>query len=99
MNVKVAKKQFYFAKKRLFLKLVFRDVGHLYANCLFYFLAIYCKCLLFQFLGCGIGMYIQNRGISRWKNGQILMKTVLLEFNFQDEDPLYAICLFYILAI
>ena len=44
-----------------------------------------------------------NRG-SRWthktpKNVQIFIKTVLLEFNFQNEGPLYANCLFYTVAI
>ena len=38
---------------------------------------------------------IQNGRISRWKNGQILIKkNVLLELNFQDDDPLYANFLF-----
>ena len=41
-----------------FLKLDFWDDGHLYANCLFYIVDIYCKCLHLQFLRCGIGMRI-----------------------------------------
>ena len=40
------------------LKLNFQREGHLYANCLIYTLTIYHKCLLFQFLGCGIHMRI-----------------------------------------
>ena len=42
---------------------------------------------------------VQNGQISGWKNGQILIKNVLLELNFQDEGPLYAGYLFYILDI
>ena len=37
------KKQPYFAKKRLFLRLYFRDEDHLYAKCLFDILTIYPK--------------------------------------------------------
>ena len=40
------------------ISLIFRDEDHLYAHCLFYILTIYCKCPLFQFLGCGIHMQI-----------------------------------------
>ena len=36
--------------KLLLLKLIFQNEGHLYGNCLFYILPIYCKFLLFQFL-------------------------------------------------
>ena len=41
-----------------FLKLFFPDERHLYANCLFYILTIYAKCLLFQFVSGGILMHI-----------------------------------------
>ena len=36
----------------------FREKGHLYANCLFYILIIYCKYILFRFLSGGIRMQI-----------------------------------------
>ena len=42
----------------LFLKLFSPDERHLYANCLFYILATYTKCLPFQFLSGGILMHI-----------------------------------------
>ena len=71
-----------------FLKLLFRDEGHLYANCLFYIPTIYPKCLLSQFYSRGIRMHIpiltgvQNGGTSLRKNSRILLKTVLVEALF-----------------
>ena len=47
-----------FLLKMFFLKLVFHDVGHLYAKCLFYILTIYAKSLIYQFLSCDIRMHI-----------------------------------------
>ena len=44
--------------KNVLSKLYFQRKGHLYANCLFYSLIIYLKCLLCQFIGCGIIMQI-----------------------------------------
>ena len=58
-----------------------------------------------QFFSRGIRMHIltltrvQNGHISRWKNGQILIKNLLLEVNFQDARPLYGNCFSYIIAI
>ena len=40
----------------LFLKLLFRDEGHLYANCLFYIPTIYPKCHRFHYFSRGIRM-------------------------------------------
>ena len=47
-----------FLLKMFFLKLVFHDVGHLYAKCLFYIPTIYAKSLIYQFLSRGIRMHI-----------------------------------------
>ena len=75
----------------IFLKFIFWDEGHLHPNCLFCILTIYRKCLLFHFLGCGIKMHIpivtqaQKGRMSSWKYGYILLKRLLLKFNFQDE--------------
>ena len=44
--------------KKLLWKLLFQDEGHLYGNCLFYILSIYCKCPLYQFLSRNIRMHI-----------------------------------------
>ena len=87
-----------------FLKLIFRDeayftslfYGHLHANCLFYILTIYRKCLPFQFLRCGIRIHtpilteVQRGHISGKKSGHKLLKNVLFKFNFQHEGHLYA---------
>ena len=56
-----------------YLKLIFWDKGHLYANCLFYIVDIYFKYLLLQFFRCGIGMlililtFVQKGRITCWK--------------------------------
>ena len=66
----------------------YAEEGHLYANCLFYILTIYAKCLLFQFLSGGTLMHIaiftgvQNGYTSLWKKNQILLKNVLFEALF-----------------
>ena len=68
-----------------FLKLLFRDEGHLYANCLFYISTIHPKCHLFQFFSRSIRMYIpiltgiENGRTSLRKNSFILLKNVLFE--------------------
>ena len=54
----ILRKKSCFAKKYFFLKFIFWDEDHLYANCKVYILTIYYKCLLFKFLVCGICMYI-----------------------------------------
>ena len=41
-----------------FFKLLFRDEGHLYANCLPYILTIHPKCHRFSFFSRGIRMHI-----------------------------------------
>ena len=45
--------------KMFLLKLNFQDEDHLYANCLFHILPLYCKCFLSQFLIGGIRMHIR----------------------------------------
>ena len=59
--------------KNILFRLNFQDEGKLYANCLYYILSFYVTCILFQFLGCGIGTHIsilkrvQNGWIYTWK--------------------------------
>ena len=71
-----------------FLKLFFRDEGHLYANCLFYILTINPKCNPFQFFNRGIRMYIPIlTGVlhgrrSFWDSSHIFLKNVLFEALF-----------------
>ena len=48
----------FFVKKNFFLKLLFCDEGHLYANCLFNILTVYPKCHGFHVFSRGIGMHI-----------------------------------------
>ena len=55
--------------KNVFLKLIFRDEGHLYANGLFYILTIYPKLILFQYLSGGIRMHTAI--LSGVQNGRI----------------------------
>ena len=53
--------------KLLILKRNFQHHGHFYANCLIYTQTIYCKCLLYQLLGCGIRMQIPIlTGVESW---------------------------------
>ena len=81
----------------------FKHERHLYANCFFYILAIYLKCLIFEFSDCAIPTHIsitirvQKWHISGYNNDHILLK-VLLRFSFQDEDHLYAISFFHVLG-
>ena len=42
---------------------------------------------------------VQNGRINRGKNSHILLRNVLFEAYFRDEDHLYANCLFYILSL
>ena len=87
LDAQIAGKTVIYWQKKIFLKFIFWDEGHLYPNCLFYILTAYCKCLLFLFLGCGIHMHIpiltraQKWRISDWKHGYILLKRLLLKFN------------------
>ena len=80
-----------------FLKLIFQDEGHLYANCSFYILAFYCKCLLSESFCCGIRMHLRILTVVHFRltNGHILLKNVLLKLNFQVQGHFYANCLFY----
>ena len=77
-----------FLLKMFFLKLLFRDEGHLYANCLFYIPAIYPKCHLFQFYSRGISMYIPiltwvlYGRRSFWDSSHIFLKNILFEALF-----------------
>ena len=43
--------------------------------------------------------WVQNGRINRRKNSHILLRNVLFEAYFRDEDHLYADCLFYILSL
>ena len=60
---------------------------------------------LFQLLYCGIRMRssilkgAQNGRISSRKNVIFFWKKFFLKLNFQDEDQLYANCLFHILSL
>ena len=71
-----------------------RHDGHLCAYWLLHIFTICRKCLLFQFLGYGIGMQIlietevQKKCIAGWKNGHNLLKNILFQLNFQDEGQL-----------
>ena len=73
MDPELAKKWSYFNKAIVFLKLIFRDEGQLYANCLFHLLTFYRQGLRFQFLNDGLHMHIfilagvQNQRISSQK--------------------------------
>ena len=42
---------------------------------------------------------VQNVRISRWRNGHILIKNLLLKHIFQDKDHLYGNSLFYVVSI
>ena len=73
-----------------FLKLFFRDEGHLYANCLFYILTINPKCHPFQFFNRGIRMYIpilrgiQNGRINLRKKSVLLLKKIFFLNLFSE---------------
>ena len=78
----------------------------MYAKRLIYILTIYCKCLLFQFLGCDIRMQIpiltgvQKRTHLRLKNGHtLLLKNVVLNLHFLHEGHVDVIFLIYILTV
>ena len=87
------------------LKLKLQDESHLNAFCLFCILILYRKYFSFQFLYCGIRMHfsiligVQNGPISSWKNEIFFWKMFFLKLNFQDEDQLYAHCLFHIMPL
>ena len=82
----MAKKKGYFAENAP-LKLNFQHDGHLHANCLIYIVSISFKCLLFQFLDCGIRVQIPvltevQSGRIIWKSVPILIKNVLFDGYF-----------------
>ena len=74
-------------------------------NCLFYFVIIFRKCILYQFLSRAVRMHIpiltgnQKERISGWKNGHILLKELLLKKYFEYADHLSASCFFLFLTI
>ena len=104
MDPELAKKWPYFDKIIVFLKLIFRDESHFYANCLFYILTFYRQCLRFQFFNDGLHMHIsiltgvQNQRISPQKTVIFCWKMFFLKLIFWDDGHFYANCLFYILA-
>ena len=67
---------------------MFRDKGHLYANCLFSVPNIYPKCHRFHLFNRGIDMYIpiltgvENGRTSRLKDSVFLLKNSLFEVSF-----------------
>ena len=65
----MAKKKGYFAENAP-LKLNFQHDGHLHANCLIYIVSISFKCLLFQFLDCGIR--VQSPVLTEVQSGRII---------------------------
>ena len=75
-------------KRKFFLRLYFRDEGHLHAKCLFDILAIYPKCHRFHYFSRGIRMYIpvltgvQNGRKSHLKDSVFLLKNVLFVASF-----------------
>ena len=85
---KSLKKQSHFSKKRFFLRLYFRDKGHLYTKFLLDILTIDPKCHLFQFFSRDMRMYIpiltgvQNRRINLRKNSVILLKNCFVKIYF-----------------
>ena len=83
-----AKKWWYFVENAL-LKLNFQHDGHLHANCLIYIVTISFKCLVFQFLDCGIRVQIPvltevqiGRIICRKKCSYFDKKNVLFDAYF-----------------
>ena len=58
-----------FLQKNVFLKVLFRDEGHLHANCLFSMLTIYPKCHRLRSFSRSIHMYIPN--LTGVQNGHI----------------------------
>ena len=84
MDVSLPKNNLTF-KKKFFLRLYFRDKGHLYAKCLFNILTICPKCHRFHFFSRGIRMYfpilifVENGRFTSRKNGDILLKNVDFE--------------------
>ena len=103
MDAFLVGKNSYFAKKMFFLELNFQDeVTCMPLACfVFWFFTVNA----FQFLYLGIRMHssilivAQNGCISSWKNVIFFWKMFLLKLNFQDEDHLYANCLFHILPL
>ena len=93
-------KKSYFFEIMFFLKHNFQDEIHLHANCLFCILILCRKCFSFQVFYCGIRKHISILiGAQAEKLWYISKKMLFLKFNFQDEDQLYANCLFHILSL
>ena len=105
MDIIVATKVLIICQKNVLLKPYFQHEGHWYGNFLFHILTIYRKCILFQFLCCGMRVQIlilkgfQKRHISSWKTGHDLLKNALLKISLQHNSHLHDNCLIYILTI
>ena len=58
------------------LTLIFRDDGHLYANCLLYIVAIYCKCLFFStYIVAYVSTFPSEQG---FKNDTLAVKKMVI---------------------
>ena len=103
MDAFLVGKNSYFAKKMFFLVLNFQDESNLHATCLFCILIFTVNAFQFLYLGIrthsSILIVALNGCISSWKNVIFFWKMFLLKLNFQDEDHLYANCLFHILPL
>ena len=89
MDAKVAKKISHILFKNVLFEFIFRDEGPFYVNYLFYIIIIYFKCLVFEFLRCGIHMHIltlTKKMRYRLKSSHVLLKNILLKINFQVES-------------
>ena len=62
------------------------DEGHLYSNLLFYILAIYRKCLLFQFSG--VGTHMQIPILTEVQNGRLICEENYRIFKFFEMKSL-----------
>ena len=88
------------SKKCFFLRLYFRDEGHLYTKFLLDILTIDPKCHLFQFFSRDMRMYIpiltgvQNRRINLRKNSVILLKNCFVKIYFLRWNSRKLLCLY-----
>ena len=70
------------------MKNISRNEGHLDANCLFYILTLYLKCLIFRLLSCDIPMHnfiltgVHNGHINRRKTNYILLRKCIFSARF-----------------
>ena len=97
MDAKVAKKISHILFKNVLFEFIFRDEGPFYVNYLFYIIIIYFKCLVFEFLRCGIHMHIltlTKKMRYRLKSSHVLLKNILLKINFQVEVTFKSIVCF-----